>query len=377
MKKQIIISLVIASCILAISLAGCSSIQIDPDVAYWTNVSTIETTGDVGYYASLALNVSGYGRVSYYDSTNKKMKYASWNASSWDLETIQSTDSSTKGNLALDSNGDPHVAYVSYDSNGTTVLKHAQKSNGTWSYTSIASLSSSSEGTSDIKVDSSNIPHVCFIDQSVLKYAVKSGTSWTVTTIDSASTCAVSLDIDQNNQPKIARVKLEITSEIITSEVDYFSYTLGAWTYEAVAIGHFISGESQGLLYARPFLCIDGNNKPHLAVTEGFLWYDIYYFSKSTTWSSEKLEAGESLAGIFLGLAVDSNNYPGIAFFRNNKGIKYTKKNSNNTWSTEYVDPVGTTFLASPYISLAFNASNVPYIAYEDTYNKNIKYAHK
>ena len=80
----------------------------------WTKIAP-DTTGTVGQYGSLAFDIEK-PRISYYDNTNNKLKYASCDANctvagNWTLVTVDpTTNRGQYTSLAIDS-GTPRIAY--------------------------------------------------------------------------------------------------------------------------------------------------------------------------------------------------------------------------------------------------------------------------
>jgi hypothetical protein len=77
---------------------------------------TVDSGGDVGYCSSLALDSNNFPHISYYDATNKDLKYAHWTGTAWDIQTVDSGEyawASVGGSssLALDSADRPHISY--------------------------------------------------------------------------------------------------------------------------------------------------------------------------------------------------------------------------------------------------------------------------
>ena len=63
-------------------------------------------------------------RISYYDWTNHDLKYAAWDGSQWQIQTVDSAeDVGTHSSLALDAAGKPHISYSDSTNGG---LKYAE-----------------------------------------------------------------------------------------------------------------------------------------------------------------------------------------------------------------------------------------------------------
>jgi uncharacterized repeat protein (TIGR01451 family) len=106
------------------------------DALGWHNQtvdSSVTDTDDVGLYTSLAVdNVTGYPRISYIYSINPstyRLKYASYNGTAWNIETVDTQNVLSFTSLALDSCGYPHISYyhpIPGTSGNSGALKYAR-----------------------------------------------------------------------------------------------------------------------------------------------------------------------------------------------------------------------------------------------------------
>ena len=76
-------------------------------------------------YKRQALDSDGDPRISYYDITNTDLKYAAWDGAGWAVTTVDSSgDVGYYTTLALDSAGRPRISY--YD------LTHGDQKSAAW-----------------------------------------------------------------------------------------------------------------------------------------------------------------------------------------------------------------------------------------------------
>ncbi len=92
----------------ALKVAVCGN----PTCSSGNTVTTVDSSGSVGDYSSLALNASGNPVISYSDSTNGNLKVASCgNATCTSGNTFTSVDGGAYTSLALNSYGSPVISY--------------------------------------------------------------------------------------------------------------------------------------------------------------------------------------------------------------------------------------------------------------------------
>jgi len=319
-----------------------------PNLRYatWTGsewqVETVDS-GEIGYITSLAVDSNNLPHISYFDEYNMELKYVYWTGSSWSIQIIPDANP-YKSSLELDQNDSPHISsglsvydpwsvywgYVDYSTwNGTS-----------WDVQEIESGDFLLVGTTSLALDSTGNPHIAYathrpdFDDYKLKYAYWTDTGWIIQTVYSSSAVwYLSLALDENDLPRIA---------YYDGVLKYAAYDGTAWDINVVDqsgdVGHY------------PSLAFDSINNPHISyydVTNGNL---KYAFWDNGIWNILTVDSIGDV-GMYTSLVLDENGNPHISYYdATNLDLKYaigtldipTPTHTNTPTPTRTITPTPT-----------------------------------
>ena len=309
-------------------------------------VSTDDTFGAI--YMALDSNNNPH---EVYTGANGLMYYASWDGSSWEIQSV--IQGGTPDSLVLDLNNNPHILYKG--ANGVTYYASWDGSN--WNFLTVPtgygySLALDSEGNPHLAYENvlpvSEYPSGITNDISMLNYASWNGSGWSVQTVDEpiSYTDSIYLALDQSNNPHIMygydtyyppnggelfAVKFAVWNgsgwniQTVFSNLGYF----GDLVLDSSGYSHFIYSKDSSLMYAS--------------------W-------NGSVWNTQTVISNNSYGNP--SLALDSHNDPSIEFF--NGSLMYTSWTGAG-WNIQTVAPSNFAYAAGP---LALDSNGNPIICY-------------
>lgn len=344
-------------------------------------IETVDTDSQAGIDNSLALNSNGYPCISY--RYEDGLRYASWDGSHWNKETIDVTGGDEPQyevgkacSLALDSTDAPHISYI--DSYRISILKYATFNGSSWKIYGMSEQACSGYCT-QIAVDPSDNVHIVHNDytQNVMEYIhfnpkllpepsiipdpppmLDPGPYYTAN-----SAAGTPLVVDQGYFPSIALDDADNPHVAYSGNYGLmYSYSNGSmWRGEVVDLS--------GWLGLYPSIALDANCNPHITYLDNinhtlkYAWYD------GSQWTKQVLDPE---VGSWSSLVIDSRDYPHVAYIDPiNSDLKYAEWNGT-TWNFQVVDSVGW-IGGNP--SLALDSNEQAHVAYYDITNKDLKYA--
>jgi len=310
-------------------------------------------------YASMALDSKGNPHVAFWDLLNQFLVVARRENNVWITEVaVANGFVGADIALAIDAQDKPHVVFNSFDL-GVEGAFYAFKSAGVWQpYETIVSGGGFGRFCS-LALDSQGIPHVSYVNQGTwdLEYAVRSAGWVTETAFANFTYLKTSITIDALERPHIAHID-------DSGGLQYYSARInGLWQTnifdtDPTALPNFYCS-----------IDMTPSDKPAIAyfVQGPKLKFAIY---DGSTWTIETVDGG---AGNWCALQMASDGVAHISAYEASAGaLKYYKRTAPATWVTEFVDFDGNT---GTYTSLALDAHGNPSISYIDAVSGDLRHA--
>ncbi len=358
-------------------------------------LTTVDNTGGVGRYTSLAVLADGTPAISYSDSTNGDLKFARNSAAdgsgAWTIVTVDNSANFVGAHTSLAIvNGTPAISY--HDATAGD-LKFARNSaadgSGAWTIVTVDNSANFVGSYTSLAVIGGN-PAISYYDSSVgeLKYAWapnSTGTgAWTILSVDGNGTPPASSNtvgqytslISLNGGPAISYY--DTTTHDLKIARNSAANGSGTWTIVTV--------ESAGDVGSYTSLEIIGGNPAisHHDATNGDLKFGRNSAADgSGTWSSTSIEAGPpGVAGEYASQAVIGGN-PAMSYYDTaTDDLKFARNSAadgSGTWAITGVDGTGiapaTANTVGLYTSLAVLGNGLPAISYNNSSSGDLKFA--
>jgi len=320
----------------------------------WTN-QTVDNRA--GGWTSLALG-DGKPCLSFV-SEKDEVKFAKWEGF-WKVEIVDRGPLVRCTSLALDSRGFPHLSY----SMGNK-LKYACWNGSSWE---IQTVESGKEGSlygvglySSLILDNRDLPRIFYYDSEnrALKYAKIEENRWVIETVVSSGVgrYSISAALDRAGNPHACFYAEE------EGDLCYARWKGGSWMVERV--------DTDGNVGMFCHLILDSKDNPHIS------YYDVdngnlkYAHWNGSSWEIQTVDSDGDV-GMWTSIALDAKDYPHISYYDSGRrSLKYARWNGHS-WEIWTVDSGGD---VGSFTSIALDSTGVPHIGYYDQLKHEVKIA--
>ena len=326
------------------------------------NISTMDSTGNVGSHTSIAVDANEKVHISYIDSTNGKLNYITNASGSW-ITWIVGSAGNYATSIAADANGKCHIVYGG--TNGD--LKYATNA------TSDSGLATTIEtgvwwglfGSGGIAIDSNSNPHITYFKGvGLLKYATKASGDWSTSVVMNSKNGALpgycaSIGLDSNN-----KIHISYYDDSVPDSIKYITNVSGSWVATTIDTIGLAAGWSTSL-------AVDSNDNINISYYD---WKNDalkYATNASGTWQTETVDKSSGNVSS-VSLAIDKINGNQVYMvYGSGSGFMYATK-SAGTWQISKIDESWT----GSDNSIAIGKNSI-YVSYKDGYKDDLKYAWK
>jgi hypothetical protein len=319
------------------------------------HTESVDTSGEVGKFTSIAVDTSFNPHISYYDDTNDDLRYAYYDGSSWDTGRVDYYGSVGEyTSIALDASDNPHISY--YDSTNSD-LKYAYYDGSSWQLESVDTTGYVGYCTS-IALDASDNPHVSYAASGDLKYAYYDGSAWQVEYADTAMGVGgyTSIGLDTSDDPHISYY------DSTNDDLKYAYHDGSSWHIESV--------DTTGDVGRYTSIALDTSDDPHISYCDYTNEYLKYAYYDGSSWQVEDVDTGQ--VGFYSSIALDSLDNPHISYLEAMHGYLKYAYYDGSSWQIEVLD---TEWGVGSHTSIAVDAFDNPHISYYNGGTEDLKYA--
>ena len=229
-------------------------------------IEVVDEDGDVGRNPSLAIDSHNRPHVSYYNITDMIMrcdlKYAVRDGNSWHTASVAGCDfydySESETSLKLNAADEPRIAYAAFQ-----ILYYASWTGSTWQVEAVPKDPGDTGDFPSLALDSRGDPHIAYLrewDVDRLDYATKGPMGWVTQTVDAGRGYSHAIAIDSQDRPHIA-----YTTGLYNINPPwylYYAHLDGSWFLETVDTHEYVRSP--------PSIAIDGCDGVHIAYTRNY-----------------------------------------------------------------------------------------------------------
>jgi hypothetical protein len=324
----------------------------------WNVQIVDEDASGIGYgFCPIAVDSNNNPHIAY--SGSPEARYASWNGSGWNIQQIPSY--AFVHDLVLDANGDPHITLGS--------LAYGTWNGSGWDFQTVTT---DYTVYSSLALDSSGNPHVAYITGDKLKYATQNGSNWTIQTVAvdklQQDSIRLSLALNSHDTPYIMYRTRPYVDNSTGEEHSSVDIKLAVWQNSRWNI-ETVRTSSHLVTFGN--MVLDSKGNPHF-LGKQYLYPEgsdtrvetIEYVSwDGWAWNTQTVTSNVSLTNLGL-LALDSNDHPNIVYITGPPEQLVYARWTGAAWGWESHTVVGYDLASQPAFDIAVDSNGNPHISY-------------
>lgn len=331
---------------------GCSFPEVPcPEGCCTWDATTVDPEGDVGSDPMVAVDPMDRPHVVYDDETNRRVKYAKWNGSSWDIVSLSPT-SVENGDIAIDGTGQRHVVMATSSCSTTCgEILYTSNSGSGWSTASTLGSPGTSDGHPRIDL-AGTTPWVGFArSNDKVSLVIGGGTP-----IEKDSVAGLHRLVGFATDGTVAHFALHDSG----GSRDLFHATVSESSYDESTVS------SSGDVGRDPDLAIDGSGNLRLVFyDDGGIGYAAW---NGTGWDTDTVDGD----GIDPAIALDADGTPHVAYYRS-ESARYATRLVDGSWRSWTLKDGsrGTGW----YSDITIDSEGRPHVVFYDNAERDLVYA--